>query len=408
VRLLVSRILEAADPARLVRGAVGSAVPLEHTAVIAVGKAAPRMFSALPECVGSRIMVVPEGVEAPAWALRADHPLPTERNIRAAGAVREFVGKHNRGAGFLVLISGGASALLTRPVPPLTLNDLRQVTHALLASNADITQINCVRKHIEQLKGGRLGLLMAPAPVHALALSDVIGDDPASIGSGPVSPDPTTYAEALRIVEGVSPECGGVLTLLRRGGRGELPETPKPGDGSLAHITLRIVGNNAAAMEGARRGAEELGFRVVQVEGNVTGEAADAGRRLARAALRAREGGGSRVCIVFGGETTVSLGRGAGRGGRNQEMALAAALELEGHEGIVIAAFATDGVDGPTDAAGAIATGETCSLARAAGLDPSGCLGQHDSYALFDAIGGLIRTGPTGTNVSDVALALIW
>lgn len=408
---IIAASLAAADARQLVARAAAPPSAGAAQRILAVGKAAPRMFEGFVASAGppaSALMVVPEGVDAPPWALRADHPVPTRRNLDAATRAADFAVMHRHDAGgFVVLLSGGASALLTLPAPALKLEDIRALTKALLASGADIQQINCVRRHVEQLKGGRLASLMAPAEIEAMVLSDVIGDDPASIGSGPVSPDPTTFAQARAIVERFAPRAASILEFLKAGEAGAHEETPKPGSLIFARIRLRIIGNNAVAMRAAEAEAAARGYRIVHIEDGVSGEAADAGRRLARLALNAEGSASGPCCILMGGETTVSLGLDHGKGGRNQELALAAALEIEGHDRIVIAAFATDGVDGPTEAAGAIATGGTCAAARALHLDPREHLRRHDSWTLFGTLRTLIQTGPTGTNVNDVAIALI-
>jgi glycerate 2-kinase len=403
----------AGDPHALLRQAEFSLDQLAGRAVLAVGKAAAGMHRGLLERggdIGDAMMVAPHGAPAPPWAWRADHPIPTQRNIVAAKAAAQFAIHHRKGTGFVVLLSGGASALLTLPAAGLTLEDVRAVTQALLASSADIRQINCIRRHIEQLKGGRLAQLMAPAPVLALVLSDVISDELPAIGSGPLWPDPTTFAEARQLVERFAPACTRILEFLHDGERGMHAETPKPGDAIFDRVQTRIIGNNALALQGARRAAEQLGYRIVHQEEGVTGQAADAGKRLAQLALAAQQRGEQGACILLGGETTVSLGQSHGRGGRNQELALAAAIELDraaAGEAIAIASLATDGLDGPTDAAGAIVDGFTCRAARERGMDPTEYLRNHDSHTLFVPLGALIRTGPTGTNINDVAIALI-
>lgn len=420
IRTILAGALAAADPGRLMRAALTSekAVPWRDCRVLAVGKAAPGMLAGFTDVCGAPsdvLMIVPEGVPAPASAVRADHPVPTDRNLAASRRVLEFVktALGMRANEVVVLLSGGASALLTLPAVGLTTTDVQHLTRALLGSGADIGQINCVRKHVEQLKGGRLAQLLAPVRIRAFVLSDVIDDDPAKIGSGPVSPDPTTFAEAIEIVERFAPDSRNVLDFLRAGASGRAKETPTPGESVFDNVDLHIIGNNRTALQGARAAAERLGISVVQIVWPVSGEAADAGRKLAQIALdwkqkgRAKRKDSGTVCILFGGETTVTLGKEPGKGGRNQETALAAAVEMEGVEGMTIATLATDGVDGPTDAAGAVVTGTTLSDARRANMNPIAALERHESYTLLDSLGALIRTGPTGTNVNDIAVALV-
>lgn len=415
VEAIVAAALAAADPESLVRRACANDAPA-CDGVLAIGKAAPGMFEGFSDNLRppNVLMLIPEGVHGPSWAVRADHPVPTERNVAAAERVSEFArAMSRRPRGVVVLISGGASALLSLPAEGLSLGVVREVTQALLSRGADIHQLNCVRKHIEQLKGGRLAALLAPAPVQALVLSDVVGDDPATIGSGPVSADPTTFADAASIVAEFAPHSFRVLEYLQAGARGDFPETPKPGDAMFDHVRVRIIGNNHVAMDAAERAAVSMGYRTVATLPEMTGEAAEVGRRLARMAVDSsqhRGTAGARCCIILGGETTVTLGDAPGKGGRNQELALAAAEVLHGAgvgDSIAIAAFATDGVDGPTDAAGAMVTGTTWDDSKAAGLDPAKCLRKHDSHTLFARLSAHIRTGPTGTNVNDVAFALI-
>jgi glycerate 2-kinase len=412
VLTILHAAIAGADPGRLVERALSAVLPRHWSGILAAGKAAPRMVEGLIRAdhrwrQDQSVMVIPEGVAGPAWALRADHPLPSSRNICAAQAVHRWACLQRDQGDVLALLSGGASALLTLPAPPLTLEDVRHVTASLLAAGASISQLNCVRKHIEQLKGGRLGVLLAPANVRVLVLSDVIGDDLSSIASGPFSPDSTTFSDALSIVRSLAPACGTVIDFLEAGSRGEHQETPKPGDPHLSRIRPAIIGSNANATAAAATEAARLGYRVLRIEHGITGEAASAGRSLASMARTAAEQGVRRACILFGGETTVTLGPVHGRGGRNQELALAAALQLEDLRHITVGAIGTDGVDGSTDAAGAIADSCLLRTVREQGLDPLEHLKRHDSHTLFSHARGLIRTGPTGTNVNDVAIALI-
>lgn len=357
----------------------------------------------------ARFMVVPEGTAAPSWALRADHPLPTQRCVAAAAALADFVRsikERDSCDGFVVLLSGGASSLISLPFESIPLDRYAAAIEYLLGSGRSIQDINTIRKHCEQLKGGRLAALMHPFPCDSYLLSDVIGDDPSTIGSGPTVPDPTTMKEldAFCVCDEYSP-YGEHVHPRTRG----LPETPKPGDPRLAHARHTIVGSNLLAVNAAADCARKLGYAVPTPETGITGHALGEGQRLAGLAKSAPSG----RAIVWGGETVVSIVKDSrGKGGRNQHMALAAAIEIDGRPHITIATFATDGVDGRTDAAGAVVTGDTCRLAREAGLDPRWSLDGCDSYTFFDSLdrGGhphLIRTGPTGTNVNDIALALI-
>jgi glycerate-2-kinase len=313
----------------------------------------------------------------------------------------------------VVLISGGASALVTLPVPSIPLARYRELTDALLRSGEPIGAINTVRKHCERLKGGRLAGLAGPAWVSGYILSDVIGDDPSDIASGPVSPDPTTYEQAYVIVSRVAPGALEALAHLDVGRRGVIAETPKPGDPLFSRVRTGIVGSNRLALAAAKFAAEELGFRDLEVVENVTGEARDVGVGLARRAIERASRNAQAAGILMGGETTVTVGAAAGVGGRCQELALAAALEMSGHEGVVVAAFATDGTDGPDGPegpapAGAVVTGRTAGMAGRAGVDPGGALVNHASRNALRSAGALIQTGPTGTNVNEIAFALVY
>lgn len=338
-------------------------------------------------------------------ALEADHPVPTGRNIEAAARVARAVEFMPSDGTLLLLLSGGASALLTLPAAGLALDDLATVTQALLRAGAPIDELNAVRKHCERLKGGGMVRLAAPRAVHALILSDVVGDRLDVIGSGPTAPDPTTYADALAVMErrGALGASRAVTDHLRRGAAGQLPETLKPGDPALALARNTIIGGNETALRAAEHQLASDGFNIIAVEREVGGEAEEIGRTLARR-LRAIREPDRPACILLGGETTVTVGDATGVGGRNQELALAAATELDGDPSLGVLAFATDGRDGPTDAAGAFVTGATAAAARERGLDLAFALREHDSHPTLDALGCLIRTGPTGTNVNDVAV----
>ncbi len=422
---LIEAAMQAADPAR----ALAYNWPLaleqaERCYVIGAGKAALEMALKAEELCGERLMggavaVVPQrlarlGEQIRERALRFEafpvaHPLPDERNIHAAQAIARVAREAGEGDNLIALISGGGSAMLTLPAEGLTLEDLRLITDALQKAGAPITDLNTVRKHCEQLKGGGLARLAYPARVWSFILSDVVGDALSVIASGPTAPDPTTYADALAVLRryGVQDAVPAVTAHLEAGARGERPETVKPGDAALAHVTNLLIGSNRLALEAARRRAIEEGWRVVGFEFGVEGEARLVGMSLALRARDILQRPDRPACYLMGGETTVTV-HGTGRGGRNQELALAAAIALDGVEGVAVAAFATDGVDGPSEAAGAIVTGQTCARARALGLDPEAYLNNNDSYTFFRQVGGLIELGPTGTNVNDIAIALVY
>jgi hydroxypyruvate reductase len=357
-------------------------------------------------------LCVPPGQEsanlAPLTLYPAAHPLPNERNLFGASAIASAVEEAAVFDLVVCLISGGGSAHLTLPVEGLSLDDLRGVTQALLLGGAPIEDLNAVRKHCERLKGGGLARLAAPAPVWALILSDVVGDRLDVIASGPTSPDPTTYADALAVLDRYDARDASpaVTAHLEAGVQGAVPETIKAGDDVLIGVFNTIIGTNRLAVDAAADAARELGFAVQIVETPLTGEAGPAARTVSRPVTQGATPEGP-LAMLYGGETTVTV-RGDGLGGRNQELALAAALEIEGLAGVVVASFATDGIDGPTDAAGAIATGETVQRARDKGLDPYEYLANNDSHTFFAALGDLITTGPTGTNVNDLAFLLVY
>jgi len=420
VRRLIEGALDAADPARLVERSIDAA--RAPTRILAVGKAARGMMRGALGAMGSTraravrgIVIEPGGRDqSPAddriQVFTVDHPLPTVRNIRATEAARKMVQCLTAEDHLLCLISGGASAALTLPAEGLSLDHIAGVTDALLRAGASIDELNTVRKHCERLKGGRLASLASPARITALLISDVIGDRPDVIASGPVSPDPTTCADAIAVLSahGLIEQCPAVAHHVGLGAAGQIDETPKPGDPVFDRVRTRIIASNATALARCRRVAQEMGLGVLGWEEGVTGSADALGRRIGRLARAMPSMGEPPSCWIVGGETAVALGSATGSGGPCQEIALAAAIELDGTDNVAVAAFSTDGVDGPTDAAGAIATGHTARRAGTLGLDPRGALDRHDSHAFFDRVGGLIRTGATGTNVNDLVFVLAY
>ncbi len=422
VMAVMQAALAAADPARAL--AANWPYALTQTTgpcyVVGAGKAALEMalkFDRLFEgnLAGGAVAVVPERLETLTRIPKrfelypAAHPLPDERNLRAARAIAEVAALASRGDTLIALFSGGGSAHLTLPAEGLTLDDLRRITEALLHSGAPIHALNTVRKHCERLKGGKLAQLAQPAQVWAFILSDVIGDQLDAIASGPTAPDPTTFADALAVLDTYSVRYAvpAVTEHLEAGARGERAETLKPLDPALSHVTNMLIGSNRRALNQARAHLRQMGLPVVGYEFNVEGEARLVGLNLGMMAYDLIDRPDRPCCWLLGGETTVTV-HGTGRGGRNQEIALAAAIAIDGLERVAIAAFSTDGVDGPTDAAGAIVTGQTCARARALGIDPQAALNNNDSYTFFKQVGGLIQTGPTGTNVNDIAVMIAY
>jgi glycerate-2-kinase len=287
------------------------------------------------------------------------------------------------------------------------LTDVREVTAALLRAGAAIGEMNAVRKHLSRIAGGGLARAAAPARLLTLAISDVVGSPLDVIGSGPGVPDTTTFAQAVAVLrnhEVRTPDA--VMAHLQAGAAGVVPETPKPGHPAFRRASAHVVASVRDALAGAARAAEELGYRAEVVADNLEGEARDAAREIAALARRRRGEHAGPLALLFGGETTVTV-RGKGRGGRNQELALALALEIAGEEGIVAATLGTDGVDGPTPAAGAIADSGTVARAAERGEDARAALERNDSHTFFRATGELLVTGPTGTNVGDVVLVLL-
>ncbi|HET8533115.1 MAG TPA: DUF4147 domain-containing protein, partial [Methylomirabilota bacterium] len=309
-------------------------------------------------------------------------------------------------------VSGGGSALTPAPVPPITLADKQAMTRLMLAAGANINQLNAVRKHCSLLKGGQLARAAAPARVHALLLSDVIGDPLDVIASGPTAPDASTFADALAILRRfdlLARAPGAIVDRLERGARGEIPETPKPDDPVFRQVTNTVIGNNALVVDAAAARARALGYTPHVLTRSIEGEAREVADRLVALARQVREGRGpvaAPACVIAGGETTVTV-RGTGTGGRCQEFGLAAALAIEGLDGVVALAAGTDGTDGPTDAAGAVVDGGSAARARERGRDPRASLAANDSNPLLAAIGDLLVTGPTNTNLLDLYLLLI-
>lgn len=423
---LVAAAINGADPGACVRRAWAGLTAKDGAwgHVVAIGKASAAMARAACALGAGRqggVVLAPadsaiqDGIPAAVRVRAADHPLPTARNVSAAREVEAHAAGLREADTLLVLISGGGSAHLTLPAEGLTLDDLRAATAAMLDAGTTIDELNMVRRHCERLKGGGLARLAYPARTAVMVLSDVMGDRLEVIASGPCAPDPSTFADALGVVDryGLRGRVPAVVAHLARGASGAVPETPKAGDPVFARVSHTIIGNNALARAAVRVHLERQGWRVEEEVRALTGEAAGAGEMLgARAAvMRAGAGGAGAgiagAALVLGGETTVRTAGATGRGGRCQEMALSAACAIEGMRGVTIACVATDGVDGPTDAAGAVVTGETVRRGRSMGLEAREHLSRHDSGTFLERVGGLIRTGATGTNVNDVAVVLV-
>jgi glycerate 2-kinase len=386
--------------------------------VVGAGKAGAPMARAVEDVLGTAIdkglVVVKRGHAAPTTCIEiaeAAHPIPNQAGLDAGRRILTLLESAGADDLVLVLLSGGGSALLEAPAT-LTLADLQATTDALLACGATIDAINCLRKHLSMVKGGQLARAASPAALVTLVLSDVVGSPLDVIASGPTVPDRSTWADAWAVVARYDLEQrlpATVLARLQAGARGELPDTPKSGDPIFINVRTVIVGDNRVAAEAARQRATELGYHALLLTTFVEGEAREVARvtaALAKEVRSSEQPAPPPACLILGGETTVTLGAHSGHGGRNQELALAAALTLEGLSGVTVAALATDGSDGPTDSAGGIIDGETVARGRIAGLDAGLALRRHDAYPYLRATGDLLLTGPTQTNVND--LIFVW
>lgn len=395
--------------------------------ILALGKAALPMAAAAVHVLQARghspvggLIITPQegGSPHPRLSLvRGDHPEPGPRSLAAAEALATTASRISPEDEVWVLLSGGTTSLVGAPEPGLTPGDLTAIYTLLLGSGLDITAMNRIRKRFSRWGGGKLARALAPARVRVYLVSDVIGDDLASIGSGPCVPDPTTAGDIRSLLQDVSlwtriPDAA--RQLITSSESGETPETPKPGDQAFARVTLELVASNELALEAAAKRAAELGLAPRVIAAPLAGEAWAAGASVAASLLnncaqfRIPQPTGAPGCLIWGGETTVTLGDNPqGLGGRSQELALAAARALRGAApGTALLAAGTDGRDGPTDAAGAIVDGGTWAAIAARGRDPARDLAAHDAYPALDSVGALLRPGLTGTNVMDIAIGI--
>ncbi len=415
---LFETAVAAAAPDALVAGGL-PAPPLGRTVVVGAGKAAAAMARAVEQAWRgplSGLVVTPYGhgvacdrVEV----VEAAHPVPDEAGRQAAARIAAQVGGLTADDLVVCLVSGGGSSLLALPAAGVGLRDEREVGAALLRSGAPIAEINCVRKHLSAIKGGRLAVAAWPATVVTLIISDVPGDDPSVVASGPTVGDPTTYAQALAVLEkyGIEPPpaAGKHLRAGAAGGPDGPPETPKPGDPRLSRATTIVLATAHDALAAAAAAAKSWGLLPVILGECIEGEARDVGRRHAGQALELmswQEADTAAAVLLSGGETTVTV-RGKGRGGRNCEYLVGLAIGLDAHPGIYALAADTDGIDGAAGAAGAFVAPDTLGRARAAGLDPVALLSDNDAHALFDGLGDLVVTGPTRTNVNDFRAIIV-
>ena len=387
--------------------------------VIGAGKAGAPMVKAVEEVLEDRIT---EGIinvkyghlakVSRAKVIEAGHPVPDEAGLEGTRAILDLASRAEKGDLVLCLISGGGSALLPLPAAGLSLQDKQDTTKILLACGATIHEINSVRKHISGIKGGNLARAAYPATLISLILSDVVGDDLDVIASGPTVPDSSSFQDCLNIFDkyGIRekvPET--VLNHIRKGIKGKVPETPKPADPVFTRTQSVIVGSNLACVEAAGEKARNLGYHTLVLSTMIEGETREVAyvhAAIAKEVLKSGYPLSPPACVLSGGETTVTI-KGRGLGGRNQEFVLAAAMCLNGQEGIVMLSAGTDGTDGPTDAAGAVADGRTIQRAEDLGLNPADFLSDNDAYHFFEKLGGLVKTGPTNTNVMDLRIMLV-
>lgn len=399
---------------------------IEHIYVIGAGKAGATMASAMGDILGDRLTAgwvntryghrlaaspspSAQGNDNRLVVHEAGHPVPDQNGVQGTQEIIKLIEQARERDFIICLISGGGSALMLAPAPGLTLEDKQAVTKLMLACGATINELNCVRKHLSAIKGGQLARLAHPAQVATLILSDVVGNPLDVIASGPTVPDTTTFSDAWNILHGfvlIDKLPPAVRLRLEEGKAGKIADTPKADDPIFGNVYDVIIGSNDLAAQAAVGRAQELGMNTMLLSTYVEGEAREVARVFA-GILREVAATGHPLprpaLIAVGGETTVTL-RGKGMGGRNQELALAAAVKIAGLENVVIVACGTDGTDGPTDAAGAIADGETITRARALGMDPAAFLADNNSYHFFQPLGDLLITGPTGTNVNDLTL----
>ena len=386
--------------------------------VVGAGKAVAPMAKAIEDLLGNRIaggvIVVKDEHGLPLKKIKvceASHPVPDKRGVQGTEDILALVEKAGARDLVICLISGGGSALLIAPVKDISLEDKQMATKLLLASGATIHEFNTVRKHLSRAKGGRLAQVAYPATLTSLILSDVVGDDLDVIASGPTVPDSSTFQDAEQILKGYGiwdQLAESIRNHMVNGSSGRIEETPQSDNPAFQKCSQVLVGTNLQALKAAAKTAEEIGYHPIILSSKVEGEAREVAKFFAaigREALASKNPMNPPVCALCGGETTVTL-KGDGRGGRNQEFALAASLAIEGLDDIVVLSGGTDGNDGPTDAAGAIVDGTTVARARENDLDPKDFLRRNDSYSFFKKLDDLVMTGPTRTNVMDIYMLL--
>ena len=396
----------------------------QRVILVGIGKAAFPMAVAMEEILGDRLttgtIVTKDGYAAPASGMgqkrlsrtriiEAGHPIPDARGVVASQELSQLLQSVGNNDLVVFVISGGGSALINSPVPGVNLADLQNFTNLLLRSGANINQLNTLRKHLDLVKGGGLARLASPAVMVTLVLSDVIGDPLDIIASGPTVPDISTFQDAWSIIEElhlIDETPASIRSWLEKGRRGEIPETLKPGDPIFERMKQMIIANNYQAASAAANQARKYGIKALLLTSFLQGEAREVGRMMAGLARQIQATGepvNRPACVVAGGETTVSV-RGGGKGGRNQELALGSLQGMAGLPQMMLVALATDGGDGPTEAAGAVVTGDSLDRALKMGLEPQKFLHQNDAYPFFESLGDLLRSGPTQTNVNDLTI----
>jgi glycerate 2-kinase len=405
--------LKAADPAAAVLRSLGpDDLSCEgRIFVVGAGKAGAAMTKAVEGLLGDRIAAgivsmpnLPAQGARRVELLEGGHPVPTPGSLLAGEKIITLLQTTTENDLVIVLLSGGGSALMEAPQPGLTLEHIQATTDLLLKSGADIREINCLRTPLSRIKGGGLARAAFPARVLGLVLSDVVGNLLETIASGPTLLRRYSAEEIRSVLDKYQLHDTLPLPVLDRLNR--YPVDPADPHDAAARVVNRIIASNRLAGEAAAAAAHKLGFRMASLSDDLQGSARTAGKRFAEQLIR--ESGRGPACCIIGGETTVAIHGGGGKGGRNQEAALSAAIVLDGEPNIALAMLATDGVDGPTDAAGAVVTGKTIERARRMGMDPLHHLGEHNSYPFFSALDDLLITGPTGTNVNDLFFGLVY
>lgn len=416
----VKRVLERNGDQLVIGGQVYDLTRFQRIFVLGAGKAGAPMTQAVEAMLGDRLsgglVVVKTGHTAPTQhveLVEASHPVPDLAGVAAGQRMLALAQQAGPADLVIALLSGGGSALLEAPADELTLADFQAMTRVMLACGATINELNCLRKHCSLVKGGQLARAVAPATLVTLVLSDVVGSPLDVIASGPTVPDASTWQEAWAVVTkyALAEQLpAAMIARLRAGLAGEIADTPKANDPLFAQVRTLVVADNRVAAEAAQRAAEELGFRTLLLTTYLEGEASVVAQVVAALAKEIRASGQPvppPACLILGGETTVTLGAKPGRGGRNQELALAAALALQGLHGVTVASLATDGSDGPTDSAGGLVDGATVARGRALRLDAADHLRRHDAYPYLQATQDLLVTGPTQTNVNDLVFVFV-